>query len=60
MLDLDARAAVMHKAEGIAMDDFATIPIYFDVAKEIVSPKVQGYVDNAQNIHRTRYMSITP
>ncbi len=60
MLDLDARAAIMHKAEAIAMDDFSVIPIYFDVSKLIVSPKIKGYVDNAQDIHRTRYLSITP
>jgi len=60
MLDLNARAVVMHKAEGVAMDDFATIPIYFDVAKDIVSPKVQGFVDNAQDIHRTKYLTLTP
>lgn len=59
-LDLKARAEIMHKAEAIAMDDFATIPIYFYVSKNVVSPKVKGFVDNAQDIHRTRYLSITP
>ncbi len=59
-LDLKARAAIMQKAEIIAMDDFAAIPIYFYVSKNVVSPKVEGFMDNAKDIHRTRYLSLTP
>lgn len=59
-LDPKARAALMHKAEAMAMDDFAVIPIYYYVSKNVVSPKVQGFVDNAKDIHRTRYLTLTP
>ena len=59
-LDPAARSALMHKAEAIAMDDFAVIPIYYYVSKNVVSPKVQGFLDNAKDVHRTRYLSMTP
>lgn len=58
-LDLKKRAGLMHQAEKIAMDDFAAIPIYYYVSKNVVSPKVHGFEDNAQDIHRTRWLTKT-
>ncbi len=55
--DLKARADLLHKAEKIALDDSAAIPIYYYLARNIVSPKVTGYANNAFDIHRTRWMS---
>jgi oligopeptide transport system substrate-binding protein len=59
-LDMTARAGIMHKAEALALDDFAVIPIYYYVSKNVVSPKVTGFVDNAKDIHRTRYLTLAP
>ncbi len=56
-LDLDKRAQMLHQAEAIAMDDFAAIPIYWYVSKDVVSPKISGFQDNAKNIFRTRWLS---
>jgi len=56
-LDLAKRAGLLHKAETIAMDQFAAIPIYWYVSKNVVSPKISGFEDNAQDIHRIRWMS---
>jgi len=58
--DTAQRSAIMHQAEAMAMNDFAVIPIYYYVSKNVVSPKVQGFVDNAKDIHRTRYLTLTP
>ena len=58
-LDLDARAALLHQAEAIAMDNFAAIPIYFYVSKWVVSPKIGGFVDNAADRHFVRYLTKT-
>lgn len=58
-LDLAKRAALMQQAEKIAMDDFASIPIYDYVSKWVVSPKIGGFVDNAVDRHFVRYLSKT-
>jgi len=55
--DLTARAGLLHQAEEIAMNDFAAIPIYWYVSKNVVSPKITGFVDNAKDIHRTRWLT---
>ena len=46
-----------HQAESLAMDQFATIPIYWYVSKNVVSPKITGFVDNAKDINRVRWMT---
>ncbi len=56
-LDLTKRAALLHQAEALAMDNFAAIPIYWYVSKNVVSPKITGFVDNAKDINRVRWMS---
>ncbi|WFU00599.1 peptide ABC transporter substrate-binding protein [Rhizobium sp. CB3171] len=56
--DLQKRAEIYKKAEQLALDDSAAIPIYYYVSQNIVAPKVQGFVDNIQDIHRTRWLSI--
>ncbi len=55
--DLVKRAGYMHQAEKIAMDDFAVIPIYYYVAKWVISPKIHGFEDNAVDRHLSRYIS---
>ncbi|ACM27273.1 peptide ABC transporter substrate-binding protein [Agrobacterium sp. SHOUNA12C] len=57
-IDLKKRAEVYKKAEQLALDDSAAIPIYYYVSQNIVAPKVEGFVDNIQDIHRTRWLSI--
>ncbi len=58
MLDAAARAEVMRQAEQIALDDHALIPIYYYVSYWLVAPYVQGWVDNPDDRHRTRWLSI--
>ncbi len=55
--DLKKRAEMFKKAEQIALDDSAALPIYYYVSKNVVSPKIEGFVDNIQDIHRTRWLS---
>ena len=49
---------LMQQAEKIAIDADAWIPIYYYVSKALVSPKVQGYVDNTKHTHRSRWISL--
>jgi len=56
-LDLEKRGEILAQAEKIAMDEFAAIPIYWYVSKNVVSPKITGFEDNAKDIHRTRWLT---
>ena len=56
--DEAARNELMRQAEALMLADLPLIPIYHYVDKNLVSPKVQGWVDNAKNTHRTRWLSL--
>jgi len=56
-LDLQRRAQMMAQAEQIALNDCAVIPLSFSTTKTLVSPRIAGYEDNAENIHRSRWIS---
>jgi oligopeptide transport system substrate-binding protein len=53
-----AREISLRHAEQMLLDDSAVVPVYFGVARNLVSPQVKGWVDNNVNIHRTRYLSL--
>lgn len=54
--DLVARGVMLAQAEQMLIDDMPIIPIDFYVNKNLVSPRVTGWVDNLTDIHRTRYL----
>jgi oligopeptide transport system substrate-binding protein len=56
-LDLDARAELLQQAERLAMEEYAALPLMFYVSKNVVSPRISGFEDNAVDIHRTRWLS---
>lgn len=56
--DIEKRGLIMAEAEAIMMEDHAVMPIYYYVSKNLVHQKIQGWVDNAQDIHRWRYITI--
>lgn len=56
--DLAERAKKLKQAEAIALADSASIPIYYYLSRNVVSPKIKGFVDNAFDIHRTRWLSV--
>jgi oligopeptide transport system substrate-binding protein len=56
--DAEARNALMREAETLMLAEMPLIPIYHYVSKNLVSPSVEGWVDNAKNIHRTRWLSL--
>jgi len=57
-LDLEKRAEILAAAEQTALDDGAIVPLSFFVSKSLVAPYVKGYVDNAADQNRTRWMSL--
>lgn len=54
--DVRKRAAYLAKAEAIMLNDAPVAPVYFYVTKTLVNPDVTGFVDNASDIHRVRYL----
>ena len=56
-IDLVARAKLLGEAEKIAMDEYAAIPIYNYIAQNVVAPTITGFVNNASDIHRTRWLT---
>ncbi len=57
-VDLEDRAAILYEAEEIFMEDLPFIPIYHYVSLNLVADTVQGWQDNIQNIHPTRFLRI--
>jgi len=57
-LDKQERLNLMQQAERIAMDEYATIPIYYYVSTNLVAKHVKGWQPNVVDIHRTRWMSL--
>jgi oligopeptide transport system substrate-binding protein len=55
-LDMAKRAAILKQSEQLMLDDTAVLPLLTRVTQDIVSPDITGYADNAEDIHRTRYM----
>ena len=56
--DAKARGACLAEAEQILLDDAAVAPVFFGVTRALVAPAVNGWTDNAVNIHRTRWLSL--
>jgi oligopeptide transport system substrate-binding protein len=55
-MDLTARAAIMAQAETLMLADVPVAPMWHMVSKALVNSDITGWVDNAVQIHRTRYM----
>ena len=54
--DLEVRGDMLAQAEQMLIDDMPIIPLVFYVNKNLVSPRVTGWVDNLSDLHRTRYL----
>ena len=56
--DIDQRAALMRKAEITAIEDAPILPIYYYVSKNLISTQVKGWIDNPEDVHPTRFLSL--
>jgi oligopeptide transport system substrate-binding protein len=54
--DSARRGQELAQAEHMAMQDATISPLYFYVSKNLVSPKVTGWVDNLADWHPSRYL----
>ena len=58
-IDLDARAELLHQAEQIFIEELPYLPIYHYVSNNLVATNVEGWEDNVQDVHATRFLSLT-
>jgi oligopeptide transport system substrate-binding protein len=57
--DLNKRKLFMQDAEAILLADHALMPLWFETSRNLVNPRITGWVDNAVDIHRARYLCTT-
>ena len=57
--DLQKRAEILRQAEAMFLRDMPFLPLLFYSSLSLVSPKLVGWEDNIQNVHATRWMSIS-
>jgi oligopeptide transport system substrate-binding protein len=55
-LDLVKRAELMAKAEKMMLEDFPITPMWVQVTQNLVDPTLTGWVDNAKDNHRSRFL----
>ncbi|HET8789771.1 MAG TPA: peptide ABC transporter substrate-binding protein [Modicisalibacter sp.] len=57
--DAEKREALLEKAEQLAMNDYALIPLLYYVARNLVDPSIEGWEDNVADDHPSRWVSFT-
>jgi oligopeptide transport system substrate-binding protein len=56
--DAKKRGLLLAAAERLALKDYPWIPMRFRITQNLVQPYVKGWIDNARDMHRTRWMWI--
>ncbi|HET9159508.1 MAG TPA: peptide ABC transporter substrate-binding protein [Caulobacteraceae bacterium] len=54
--DVKKREALLQQAEEYMLGKDAVLPTYYFIDKNLVNPRVTGFVDNLMDKHRTRYL----
>jgi oligopeptide transport system substrate-binding protein len=58
--DAAQRARLLARAEQIMLNDEGVVPLLYQVTRALVNPRVTGFVDNALNFHRARWICLKP
>lgn len=54
--DIEARKDLLRRAEQLMLDDMPIIPMWYQVTKNLVDPRLGGFVDNPEDIHRSKFV----
>jgi len=54
--DLTRRAELFAEAEKIMLEDHPITPMWFQVTKNLVDPNLEGWAENAEDNHRSRWL----
>jgi oligopeptide transport system substrate-binding protein len=57
--DLAKRAEILRQAEAVFVRDQPYMTLLYYGSLSLVSPRLQGWEDNIQNVHGTRWMSLS-
>ncbi|MBK8198594.1 MAG: peptide ABC transporter substrate-binding protein [Acidobacteria bacterium] len=55
-LDIAKRAEIFAKAEALMLDEYPITPMWVQVTQSLVDPTLTGWVDNAKDNHRSRFL----
>ncbi len=58
-VDPAERAALYARAEQIFLDAHANIPVFFEATRQLVSPRITGWVSNPAAINQSRWLCTT-
>jgi oligopeptide transport system substrate-binding protein len=58
--DAARRAQILAQAEQTMLSDEGTTPLFFQVTRALVNPRVTGWTDNPLNFHRARWFCLKP
>lgn len=58
--DIAKRAHLLRQAEQVMLNDEAVGPVNFGVSRNLVNPKITGWVDNVEDFHRIRWLCLKP
>ena len=56
--DATKRGALLQAAEKIALKDYPWLPWRFRVTQDLVQPYVKGWIPNARDYNRTRWLRV--
>jgi oligopeptide transport system substrate-binding protein len=59
-LNLGSRARILHAAESLLMRDVPFIPVLYYSNRNLISPKLSGFIPNLRGANATRFMSLKP
>jgi oligopeptide transport system substrate-binding protein len=54
--DVARRAAILRQAEAMMLNDLPILPIYSYASSNVTNPRVTGFKQNVNDIHRVRHM----
>ena len=57
--DAVVRADIMRRAEQVMLDDCPVVPVGFGTSKNLIDPRIRGFEGNLEDIHRSRWMTIS-
>ncbi|MDE2466614.1 MAG: peptide ABC transporter substrate-binding protein [Alphaproteobacteria bacterium] len=56
--DAKVRGKILSAAEELGLNDYALIPLFFNVTQNLVKPYVKGWIANPQDLNSTRWLRI--
>ena len=56
--DLQRRNALLADAEAVGIANFPVVPLYSVTVRRLVNPRLDGWIDNARDVHPTRFLRL--